>query len=62
MRTILTLDGFLNSLEDIILFDFIPAITDGHFSDNDHILLSLLLEPMDYQFHCFIKMEKAPES
>ena len=41
-RTIPSLGEFLKPLEDVIRFNFIPAITDGHLcSDNDCILLYL---------------------
>ena len=42
MRTIPSLGELLKPLEDVIRFNFIPAITGGHLcSDNDRILLSL---------------------
>ena len=41
MRTIPSLGELLKLLEDVIRFNFIPAITGGHScSDNDRILLS----------------------
>ena len=41
-RIIPSLGGFLKPLEDVIRFNFIPAITDGQLcSDSDSILLSL---------------------
>ena len=42
MGTIPSLGELLKPLEDVIRFNFIPAITGGHLcSDNDRILLSL---------------------
>ena len=42
MCTIPSLGELLKPLEDVIRFNFIPAITGGHLcSDNDRILLSL---------------------
>ena len=42
MRIIPSLGELLKSLEYVIRFNFIPAITSGHLcSDNDHILLPL---------------------
>ena len=44
MRTMPSLGELLKPLEDLIRFNFIPAITDGHLcSDNNPILLSLPL-------------------
>ena len=41
MRTISSLGELLKPLEDVIRFNFIPAITSGHLcSHNDRILLS----------------------
>ena len=42
MRTTPFLGELLKPLEDVIRFNFIPAITGGHLcSDNDRILVSL---------------------
>ena len=42
MRTTPFLGELLKPLEDVIRFNFIPAINGGHLcSDNDRILLSL---------------------
>ena len=41
-RTVSSLTDLLKPLEDVIRFNFIPAITGGHlYSDKDRILLSL---------------------
>ena len=41
-RTVSSLTDLLKPLEDVIRFNFIPAITGGHLcSDKDRILLSL---------------------